>query len=255
MGDRPHRGIAEMRRTCLFLSSHFPPPMIGGSLVFYHYLLSGCSDRDVLVLTQRKPGAEGFDRSVSYGVFRSRVVRDDSEPRLEEWCGSSSRCPGCLWGSCAGGPLSCMWAPGRWWCPLGWHVGSQGESWSSRSMERKLTTDSDAMRGIPFRLLWRVYDHLARGALRGADLVHTNSRFTEKVLLDRGVRQDRIRVMNPGIDLEKAQGPARIDAVIEARLAGKRVLLTVGRLQARKGQDMMLQALPELLEDTPTCTM
>ena len=115
----------------------------------------------------------------------------------------------------------------------------------------ELTTDSDAMRGIPFRLLWRVYDHLARGALRGADLVHTNSRFTEKVLLDRGVRQDRIRVMNPGIDLEKAQGPARIDAVIEARLAGKRVLLTVGRLQARKGQDMVLQALPELLEDYP----
>ena len=245
------RGIAEMRRTCLFLSSHFPPPMIGGSLVFYHYLLSGCSDRDVLVLTQRKPGAEGFDRSVSYGVFRSRVVRDDTEPRLGRMVWFLLTVPWLLMGIV------------RWRASVV-HVGSWKmvvPTWlACRLSGRKLvitihgeelTTDSDAMRGIPFRLLWRVYDHLARGALRGADLVHTNSRFTEKVLLDRGVRQDRIRVMNPGIDLEKAQGPARIDAVIEARLAGKRVLLTVGRLQARKGQDMVLQALPELLEDYP----
>ena len=99
--------------------------------------------------------------------------------------------------------------------------------------------------------MWRAYDRLAGGALRGADLVHANSRFTEKALLDRGVRRDRIRVMNPGVDLEKTQGPARIDSLIEARLAGKRVLLTVGRLMARKGQDMVLRALPELLEDYP----
>ena len=38
---------------------------------------------------------------------------------------------------------------------------------------------------------------------------------------------------------------------IEARLAGKRVLLTVGRLMTRKGQDMVLRALPDLLEDYP----
>ena len=245
------RGIAEMRRTCLFLSSHFPPPMIGGSLVFYHYLLSQCSDRDVLVLTQRKPGAEGFDRSVSYGVFRSRVVRDDTEPRLGRMAWLLLTVPWLLIGIV------------RWQASVV-HVGSWKmvvPTWlACRLSGRKLiitihgeelTTDSDAMRGIPFRLMWRVYDHLAGGALRGADLVHTNSRFTEKVLLDRGVRQDRIRVMNPGIDLEKAHGPARIDAVIEARLAGKRVLLTVGRLQARKGQDMVLRALPELLEDYP----
>jgi phosphatidyl-myo-inositol dimannoside synthase len=240
-----------MRRTCLFVSSYFPPPLIGGSLVFYHYLLSQCSDRDVLVLTQRKPGAKRFDQAVSYGVLRSRVVRDDGEPRL---------------GRVAWFLLIVPWLLVeivRWQAPVV-HVGSWTmvvPTWlACRLLGRKLvitihgeelTTDSDAMRQIPFRLMWRVYDRLAGGALRGADLVHANSRFTESVLLDRGVRRDRIRVINPGIDLEKAPGPARIDSVTEARLAGKRVLLTVGRLKARKGQDMVLRALPELLEDYP----
>ena len=53
------------------------------------------------------------------------------------------------------------------------------------------------------------------------------------------------------MDLEKIQGPARIDPEIERRLAGKRVLLTVGRLVPRKGQDMVLRALPDLLDRYP----
>jgi phosphatidyl-myo-inositol dimannoside synthase len=240
-----------MRRTCLFVTSHFPPPMIGGSLVFYRYLLSQCTDRDVLVLTQRKPGAEEFDRSVPYGVLRSRVVRDDTEPRL---------------GRIAWFLLTVPWLLVeivRWQASVV-HVGSwrllvpawlacrlSGRKLIVTILGEELTTDSDAARGILFRLMWRVYDRLTQRALRGADLVHTISRFTETVLLDRGVRQDRIRVTYPGIDIEKGEGRGRIDAAIETRLAGKRVLLTVGRLQPRKGQDMVLRALPGLLADHP----
>ena len=233
------------------MSSNFPPPLIGGSLVFYHYLLSQCSDRDVLVLTHRKPGAEGFDRSVSYGVLRSRVVRDESESRRGRVAWFVVLTPWLL--------VQIV----RWRAPVV-HVGAWTmvvPTWlACRLLGRKLvitvhgeelTTDLDARRQIHFRLMWRVYDRLAGTALRGADLVHANSRFTEKVLLGRGVRQDRIRVLNPGIDLEKARVTARIDPLIEARLAGKRVLLTVGRLLARKGQDMVLRALPALLEDHP----
>jgi phosphatidylinositol alpha-1,6-mannosyltransferase len=225
--------------------------MIGGSLVFYRYLLSECSVRDVLVLTQRKPNAEAFDRSVSYGILRSRVVRDDSEPRF---------------GRVAWFLLTVPWLMlqiVRWQASVV-HVGSWTlvvPAWlacllSGRRLVisihgEELTTDSDAARGIPFRLMWRAYDRLARGALRGADLVHANSRFTEKLLLDRGVSHERILVMYPGIDIEKGQGAGRIAAGIEARLEGKRVLLTVGRLEPRKGQDMVLRLLPDLLADYP----
>jgi phosphatidylinositol alpha-1,6-mannosyltransferase len=240
-----------VRRTCLFVSSNFPPPLIGGSLVFYHYLLSECSDRDVLVLTQEKSGATAFDESVPYGVLRSRVVRDDGEPRL--------------------GRVGWFLVLGPWlllqiarWRARVLHVGTWTmvvPTWlASRLLGRRfvisihgeeLTTDLDAARQLHFRLMWRVYTRLAGGALRGADMIHANSRFTEQVLLDRGVSQERIRVITPGIDLEKAQGPARIDPAIERGLAGRRVLLTVGRLVARKGQDMVLRAMPALLEHHP----
>jgi phosphatidyl-myo-inositol dimannoside synthase len=240
-----------MGRTCLFVSSNFAPPLIGGSIVFYHYLLSQCSERDVLVLTQRKRGAKAFDEAAPYGVLRSRVVRDGTEPRLGRMAWFLFFVP---W---------LMVEIVRWQARVV-HVGTWNmvvPTWvACRLLGRKLvisihgeelTTVSDAGRGIPFRIMWRVYDRLAGGALRGADLVHANSLFTEQVLLDRGVPGDRIHVMHPGIDLEKFEGPARIDPAIEARLAGKRVLLTVGRLVPRKGQDMVLRALPRLLEAYP----
>jgi phosphatidylinositol alpha-1,6-mannosyltransferase len=225
--------------------------MIGGSLVFYRYLLSQCTDRDVLVLTQRKPGAEEFDRSVSYGVLRSRVIRDDTEPRLGRMAWFLLAVPWLL--------LEIV----RWQASVV-HVGSwrllvptwlacrlSGRKLIVTILGEELTTDSDAARGILFRFMWRVYDRLSQRALLGADLVHTISRFTETVLLERGVPQDRIRITYPGIDIEKGEGRGRIEAVTEARLAGKRVLLTVGRLQPRKGQDKVLGALPRLLADYP----
>jgi phosphatidylinositol alpha-1,6-mannosyltransferase len=240
-----------MRRTCLFVSSNFPPPLIGGSLVFYHYLLSQCGKRDVLVLTQRKRGADAFDQAAPYGVLRSRVIRDGTEPRLGRLVWFLLFIP---W---------LMFEIVRWQAPVV-HVGTWNmvvPTWvTCRLLRRKLvisihgeelTTDSDAEREIPFMLMWRVYDRLAGGALRGADLIHANSSFTEQVLLARGVTRDRIRVIRPGIDLEKVQWPARIDPEIEASLADKRILLTVGRLVARKGQDMVLRALPGLIETYP----
>jgi phosphatidylinositol alpha-1,6-mannosyltransferase len=240
-----------MRRTCLFVSSHFPPPMIGGSLVFYRYLLSKCSDRDVLVLTQRKPDAEKFDRSVSYGVLRSRVVRDDTEPRLGRIGWFLLTVPWLLL-EIARSHASVVHV-GSWRMLVPTWLASRlsGRKLIITILGEELTTDSDAARGTLFRFMWRAYDRLAQRALRGADLVHTISRFTEKVLLERGVREDRIRVMFPGIDLEKGEGRGRVDAVLEARLAGRRVLLTIGRLQPRKGQDMVLRALPQLLADYP----
>lgn len=240
-----------MRRTCLFLSSHFPPPMIGGSLVFYRYLLSECSERDVLVLTQRKPGSDGFDRSVPYAVLRSRVIRDDTEPRLGRMAWFLVTTPWLLFQIAR--TRAAVVHVGSWTLlvPAWLATRLSGRMLALSIHGEELTTNLDAARKPLFRLLWRVYARLAGSALRGADLVVANSRFTEQALLDRGVSRDRILVLSPGIDIEKGAGLGRIDANIEARLSGKRVLLTVGRLQARKGQDMVLRALPDLLETHP----
>lgn len=86
---------------------------------------------------------------------------------------------------------------------------------------------------------------LARRVLRGAEFVIANSRNTEGLLADGwGLEPRRVRLMHPGVDTSRFI-PKDRDPGVRARLGwGDRpVVLTVGRLQKRKGHDQMILAL------------
>ncbi len=94
---------------------------------------------------------------------------------------------------------------------------------------------------------------LAGQALRRAALVLANSRHTERILLDDWrLPPERVRVLHPGVDTGRFV-PAPWDERERARLGwgGRRVVLTVGRLQQRKGQDMLIRALPAVRRAVP----
>jgi phosphatidylinositol alpha-1,6-mannosyltransferase len=81
--------------------------------------------------------------------------------------------------------------------------------------------------------------------LRGADYVIANSENTRYILTHRwGLPERKVRLLNPGVDTAWFV-PAPRDAVVRARLgwSERKVLLTVGRLQKRKGHDVMVRAL------------
>lgn len=78
-------------------------------------------------------------------------------------------------------------------------------------------------------------------ALRRADLVLANSAFTRQCVIDRDVRPDRIRILNPGVDPSLFVIPRGRSA--EDR--GGATILSVSRLDEHyKGHDTMLHALP-----------
>ena len=94
---------------------------------------------------------------------------------------------------------------------------------------------------------------LTRAVLREALTVVANSQHTRKMLGERwGVVPERIAVMHPGVDTTRFT-PAPRDAATRERLrwTGRRVVLTVGALQKRKGQDMMIRALPAIRQRCP----
>lgn len=82
-----------------------------------------------------------------------------------------------------------------------------------------------------------------------ADRVIANSDFTRDELLDMGVHPERIVVIAPGVDLERFRpGLAVEDLRRQLALAPEQALiLSVGRLQRRKGFDQVIRALPALL--------
>jgi phosphatidylinositol alpha-1,6-mannosyltransferase len=83
--------------------------------------------------------------------------------------------------------------------------------------------------------------------------VLANSRHTKDILTRTwGVEEHHITVMHPGVDTSTFT-PAPASSVVRERLgwSNRRVVLTVGALQKRKGQDMLIRALPAIRARCP----
>jgi len=88
-----------------------------------------------------------------------------------------------------------------------------------------------------------------RFALRHAERVIANSEFTQAELIRLGVSPDRIAMIHPGVDVTQFRPGLGYDDLIAGLHLGtsQAILLSVGRLQRRKGFDMVIRSLPMLL--------
>lgn len=87
-----------------------------------------------------------------------------------------------------------------------------------------------------------------RRVLAGAAGLIANSRNTQRILQEEWqVPASQVTVLHPGVDVRRFV-PAGCDLAVRQRLGwGRRaVILTVGRLEERKGHDMLLRALPQV---------
>jgi phosphatidylinositol alpha-1,6-mannosyltransferase len=116
------------------------------------------------------------------------------------------------------------------------------------------------LHGIPY-LVWvhgeelataassRELTWLTRRVHQNAAMLLTSSNNTKQLLAARGVTPSKISVAHPGVDTDRFS--PRVDgASIRQRYApgGERLLLTVGRLQRRKGHDLTIDAIARLVE-------
>lgn len=100
---------------------------------------------------------------------------------------------------------------------------------------------------IAIALTSRELTLLMRMVYAGADVIFANSVNTRRMLSELGIAADRIELVYPGVDTERFRPD--IDATeIRRRIAPRdeMVLLSVGRLQTRKGHDLMIQAVGHL---------
>ncbi|MGK0170809.1 MAG: phosphatidylinositol alpha-1,6-mannosyltransferase [Gammaproteobacteria bacterium] len=104
----------------------------------------------------------------------------------------------------------------------------------------------------------RELEWMTRSVLHGARRLIANSESTRALLLERwGVASEKVSVLHPGVDTE-AFVPAATDKSrstqeqrAELGWGGRRVILTVGRLQRRKGHDAVIEVLPSVVERYP----
>lgn len=94
---------------------------------------------------------------------------------------------------------------------------------------------------------------LTRRVLGEADLVIANSRHTRGLLVDGWATEpDKIVVMHPGVDTGRfTPAPPNPQQRAQFEWSNRRVVLTVGAQQKRKGQDMLIRALPAIRRRCP----
>lgn len=97
-----------------------------------------------------------------------------------------------------------------------------------------------------------LHRRLGKAVLRRAWRTVAISEWGRKALAERGASPGQIEVIHPRIALDRFEAPADMEAFREREgLNGKRVLLTVGRLSERKGQHLVIRALPQIIEKHP----
>ena len=85
-----------------------------------------------------------------------------------------------------------------------------------------------------------------------ASRIIANSNYTKDLAADKGIPTGSISVIKPGCDPDKfCQGLNTDNLRKQLKLDGKKVILTVGGLVMRKGQDMIIKSLNKIREAIP----
>jgi phosphatidylinositol alpha-1,6-mannosyltransferase len=257
----PLRAISTTPDRCLVVANTFPP-VHGGSAVVYDSLGRFSSGR-VSVLAPSEdyrsgmpiPGWREFDRVAPYPVHRLRLLRTHLSRGNQ------------LWRRVLVNPaqdLAIRFGVVRRIGQLirtdqvaalciGELVASGWLTWAARRLFNLTCIvyvhGEEATTETPYDMNGR----RRRRSLRLADGIVAVSRFTRDTLVERfDVPPDKIALISNGVDPGKfSPRPRRPDLVARHALAGKQVLLTVGRLYARKGMDRVIESLPLLRQTFP----
>lgn len=233
----------------LFMTDCYPPPLEGGSVVFLHNLISHLPPEDVLVITNARPGHDQFDRTQTYRTWRSGTEWRDFR-KLGKLC-----------------------VLAEWFFRFVprltnehvdlVHVGDLFHSGMVAWVLKKF-------RGVPYvvyvyaeELTCQLQDHrMFFGRLRGyiyrqvlgdSDGIIGVSDFTLSLLPSFGVDPAKATKIVPMV-IPFATVPEHEVDSLRRRYElnpGDRVVLTIGRLIERKGQDNLIRAFVQVLAAVP----
>lgn len=223
----------------LLITEWFSPDK-GGSITIYNNVYSRYKKKEVFILTKRTKGWKEYDRKSDIAIYRVpfltfRFLKPESLLIYLGLCAYAfflALAKGIEVVHC--GEVLRAGIIGNWLneiIKIPYIVYAHGEEITLR-----LARNRGAMS--------RIYN--------SASFIIANSNNTRGLLLNLGVEKEKIEVIYPGVDTVKFN-PTIDASAIKKRygLEDKAVLLTVGRLEERKGHDMVLKALPEVLAKFP----
>ncbi|MGW2396027.1 glycosyltransferase family 4 protein [Kitasatospora sp. NPDC001664] len=225
--------------TTLVITNDFPPRQ-GGIETFVHAMATRLPGHDVVVYTSAEPGAADFDATLPFPVVRARARTLLPTRRVTDRAVRLVREHGCdrVWFGAAA-PLAAM-APAL----------------REAGVERIVATTHG-------HEIWWARVPGARRLLRrvgeSADVVTHLGEYTRARIGPALGPRARLSRLVPGVDAEVFRPGATADlgrAVRDRhRLHGRPVVLCVARLVPRKGQDVLIRALPLIRRAVPEAVL
>ena len=196
----------------------------------------------IVVLTKMVDQAQAFDQTVNYPIHR--IPLQEKGPSGFEWTGL-------VWGLVKVGiPLARQHQVEVIQCARPLPEGIAGYV-IAKLLRKKLVINFHG-EDIAVLQQYKVERFLMRTAILAAQLNLANSHFTERLIAELGGPKTRTAVVHPGFNPGALRIPdAQTVANLRKKLEGNPIILTVGRLQERKGQDQVIRALPELIKHFP----
>ncbi len=84
-----------------------------------------------------------------------------------------------------------------------------------------------------------------------ARAIHVPSVYTRDAICKYAKKEYDITVIHNGVDFDRFSSYEEKNNSVKEQYTGKKILLTVGQLKRRKGQDMVIRALPEIISKHP----
>lgn len=236
--------VEPLRLRVLVLTEQFVPAK-GGSITWMLNAYSRFEPREVVVVTSSQEGDTHIDAMLPFRVVRMPMAMADWDPTVPASLVRYLRILWQVYRQCRAydsQQIHCAkvlpeglvaWVLHRFY-GLPYLLYAHGEEILFGFTSRKLAW-----------LLPRIY--------RGAAAIVANSRHTKTLLQDIGVDARRIHIIHPGVHAQSFYASPEAAQHIRQKhqLGTAPVLLTVGRMQRRKGQDMVIQVLPLIKQRIP----
>ena len=223
----------------LLLLTEYFAPHAGGTAVYYYEVWRRLRGMDVMVVARTHQDAAAFDRAQPFVIVRTPFL-NLPKVRMVVELGSQFLA---AWRLMRGHPVSVV--HGGQVYPLG--LAAYGLHRLAR-VPYVLYVHGEEV-SVASRRRWA--RAVTAFVLRRADAVFVNSWFSAAHISALGVPALKIHIARPGVDPQRFH---RTDgSALRTRLGteGRRVLLSVGRLIPRKGQDTVIRLLPRIAATVP----
>lgn len=217
-------------------------PHYGGSRVYYYHLCKNLGFDKISVLTNLTPGWKEFDKVQNFKIYRVDLSESENlrKLRLQQLK-----------------PVFLLLKKGFeiirredikvLHCGEPLPTGFVGYLLSKISGIPYLIYIHDE----PFGSESRYQPKIKKFLCKSADKIICACSFSKQRLLDEDFNTEHLSVVTPGVDLNMFKPKNDKQILRKHSVSGKKILLTVGRIEEHKGHDYVIKSLPKVLEKIP----